>query len=90
MIQLGDIAKDTVTGFEGVVIGITQWLYGCRRISIQPRELKDGKPIEHVSFDEPQVEVIRQGAVASVETQPAIARTGGPRPEPTGRGAVRR
>lgn len=84
-INLGDIARDTVTGFEGVVIGIIQWLYGCRRISIQPRELKDGKPIEHVSFDEPQVALIQKAAVPSIDSTPTLARTGGPRPEPTRR-----
>jgi len=84
-INLGDIARDTVTGFEGVVVGITQWLYGCRRISIQSRELKDGKPIEHVSFDEPQVALVKKAAVPSIESQPELVRTGGPRPEPTRR-----
>ena len=41
MIQLGDRAKDRISGFEGIVIGIGQWLHGCRRISIQPTELRD-------------------------------------------------
>lgn len=75
-IELGDIARDTITGFQGVVIADTKWIHGCRRLAIQPKELKDGKPMDHVSFDEPQLVLV----------EPHVARTttgtGGPRPEP--------
>lgn len=54
-IALGDLAQDTITGFTGVVICVSQWLHGCRRLTLQPRDLKDGKPIESVTFDEPQL-----------------------------------
>lgn len=58
-VHLGDRAKDKLTGFEGVVVGITQWLNACRHIGIKPQDLdKDGKPKECVWFDEPQVEVL--------------------------------
>jgi hypothetical protein len=78
MIKLGDEARDTISGFKGQVIAITEWLYGCRRISIQPRELKDHKPVESYTFDEAQVELV------APLTPPATTRTnGGPRPEPT-------
>lgn len=76
-IELGDIAKDSITGFEGVVTCVAQWLHGCRRLTLQPQELRDGKPVETSSFDEPQlVLVAKQAAAASNET-------GGPRPEPS-------
>lgn len=75
-IKLGDKARDTITGFEGTVVALTDWLHGCRRVSIQPSTLHDGKPVEIVSFDEPQVELIESGP----ERQPT--ETGGPRPEP--------
>lgn len=57
-IKCGDEAKDMITGFSGVVVAVTTWLHGCRRITIQPRELKDGKRVESDTFDEMQVEVI--------------------------------
>lgn len=79
-IRLGDLARDTITGFEGVVVGITQWLHGCRRFVIQPRELKDGKPIETQSFDEPQLVLVQRRAVLE-----GSRATGGPRPEPVRR-----
>jgi hypothetical protein len=50
-IALGDVAKDDLTGFEGVVTGRTHWLSNCDRLTLQPRGLKDGKPREAVSFD---------------------------------------
>jgi hypothetical protein len=80
-IELGDEVRDTITGFAGVVIGLTQWLHGCRRITVQPRELKDGKPIEAMSFDEPQLEVVKAANTPEPVKQER-ARTGGPRPEP--------
>ncbi len=78
-VGLGDRARDTITGFQGIVIGITDWLANCRRIGIQPEELKDGKPLEAVWFDEPHVELV--GSTAhSIAAAPA---TGGPMPAPT-------
>jgi hypothetical protein len=75
-IKLGDVARDTITGFEGVVIGDTKWLHGCRRLTLQPRELKDGKPIDPLSFDEPQLVLVGTRIAAGTSD------TGGPRPEP--------
>lgn len=51
-IQVGDIAKCRVTGFEGVVIGRHEYLSNCPRLTIQPRAVKDGKPIDCRSFDD--------------------------------------
>lgn len=64
MIELGSTARDTITGFEGIVVGRTEWLEGIARVGIQPQELHDGKVIETDWFFEGQVEVID----AKVET----------------------
>lgn len=82
-IELGDEAVDLITGFSGVVVADTKWLHGCRRLTIQPRELKDGKPVEPMSFDEPQLRPVR------VKVAETTGKTGGPRPEPTRRADVR-
>jgi hypothetical protein len=63
-IQLGQEVRDTISGFEGVVIAVTNWLYGCRRITVQPRDMKDGKPIESCTFDEPQLLAMTDTAAA--------------------------
>lgn len=47
-IQLGDIARDTVTGYQGTVIARTEWLNGCWRLTLQSNTLdKEGKPSAH-------------------------------------------
>ena len=77
-IALGDLARDTVTGFQGIVIARCFWLQGCVRSTLQPQALtKDGKPIEAQTFDELQLELRKKRAVVSAR------QTGGPRPEPT-------
>lgn len=76
-LALGCIARDKISGFSGVVVAITDWLNGCRRVTIQPRELKDGKPIDGYTFDAEQVEVLEVAA-------PAVAKpSGGPSISPT-------
>ena len=58
-INLGDKVRDNVTGLTGSVQGITNWLYGCRRVGVQPYGLdKDGSPIEMEWFDEPRLELV--------------------------------
>lgn len=54
-IKLGEVVRDTLTGYKGTVIAITDWLWGPRRITIQPHGLHEGKPIEPQTFDEPNI-----------------------------------
>lgn len=87
-IELGDEVKDQVSGFAGVVVCVAQWLHGCRRITVQPRDLKDGKPIDTYTFDELQLVVVNKAVVPSTPAgvpapAPTTRRTGGPRPDPT-------
>lgn len=71
-LKLGDKAKDQISGFTGTIVAITEWLNGCRRITISPEQLHDGKIIDSHTFDAEQV--------AKVEDRPAPASTptGGP------------
>lgn len=55
MIPLGAVAQDTITGFEGVVVCRSEWLYGCVRLMLQPQEMHEGQPLEAQTFDEPQL-----------------------------------
>ncbi len=59
MIQLGDRVVDKITGLKGIAIGETQWLYGCNRITIQPEEFKDGKPVDSFCVDREQLELVK-------------------------------
>jgi hypothetical protein len=35
--KLGVTAKDLVTGFEGKVLGLCQYITGCNQVLIQPK-----------------------------------------------------
>jgi len=77
MVNLGDKVKDRINGFEGIVTGRTEYLYGCIRVLVDPTDLdKDGKPREMQWLDEDRVELV----VADVVAAPASAteRAGGP------------
>ena len=76
-LKLGDIARDKITGFEGVVICISDWLNGCQRVSVQPRTLKDGKTIDYEVFDAEQIEIVTVVPVAEQR------KAGGEKPAPT-------
>lgn len=56
-IKLGQMVRDTISGYEGKVVAITNWLYGCRRITVASDKLHDGKPVDSQCFDEPQLEI---------------------------------
>ena len=49
--DLGQKARDTVTGFEGTVVCITFWYGGYVAIGIQPDGLHEGKPVARQEFD---------------------------------------
>jgi len=74
-IQIGDTAKDNVTGFNGLVDAKIDYLTGCTQFRIQPRELKEGKIQEAVWFDENRLTVIETGVIKRAGND-----TGGPAP----------
>lgn len=69
MIPLGAVAQDTISGFEGVVVCRSEWLYGCVRLTVQPREMHDGKPVDTQTFDEPQLINVTPDAEADAEAE---------------------
>ena len=86
-IQLGDRVRDRISGFEGIVIGVTDWLYQCRRPIVQPATMHDGKPSDAQTFDEPQLEVLERAAFAPQlpDASAPAEKTGGPRDTPSRR-----
>jgi hypothetical protein len=92
-VELGDRVMDKITGLKGIAIGITQWLYGCSRVSVQPEEAKDGKPAESFCVDEPQLEIVKKNALVpplqAKDPEPA-KRNHGPRDDATRRKDVAR
>jgi hypothetical protein len=61
--NLGDSAKDIVTGFTGICIARFEWLNGCVRYDLQPAKLKDGLPLDSKAFDEGQLVLVKRAAV---------------------------
>lgn len=86
-VNLGDRVKDQISGLTGIVTGISQFLFGCRRLSIQPERVIDAKPAETFWVDEPQVRIVKRGVIDtpfSLDAAPEPApspRRAGPRPD---------
>ncbi len=74
--KLGSTARDTITGFAGVLTSRHEYLNGCVRLTIQPTTLHDGKPIESQTFDIEQLELISEPKPRTTEPK------GGPQNEP--------
>jgi hypothetical protein len=62
-IEIGDKAKDIVTGIEGIVVVRHDHLYGIARIAIQPEGSFEGKPHEPVHLDILQAKIVKKKAV---------------------------
>ena len=60
-IVLGYYVRDTLTGFEGVVTGRCEYLFGCVWLEVTPKGLtEDGKPMPGVWLDEERFELIKE------------------------------
>jgi len=81
-INLGDRAKDIVTGFEGTVTGKASYLTGCDQYVITP-DASDGKMNDAGWFDENRVEVISKSKIKLATTKKN--KKGGPAPKVVGR-----
>lgn len=79
--KLGDEVKDELTGYKGILVGITEWLYGCKRAGVVKQTLnKDGKAEETVWFDFDQLKLVKAGKIKGVKISPTpTSSTGGPR-----------
>lgn len=88
---LGYLAKDLVSGFQGVVVAYTEWYNGCERVTLSPQNLKkDGSALDNQTFDIQQVRFLEQVLpnpfvefeAPSPDPAPrAAGRTGGPNRE---------
>jgi len=70
----GNVVRDTVTGFEGIVIGEIEHLYGRPQVLVQPQVLHEGKMVEACWIYEQRVEVIRQDKRGAEDTEKAMPR----------------
>ena len=73
-IELGMMVREEITGFSGMVVGRSEWLWGCVTIGVLSGELKDGKPVPEQWFDEGRIVEIEEAE----QREPPEEITGGP------------
>ena len=62
--NLGDLLKESVTGFEGVVMCVSLYSTGCLHYGLQSKKLKDdGQVNDWQYFDQSQLSLIEEKAV---------------------------
>ncbi|MEI6528331.1 MAG: hypothetical protein WCO10_01505 [bacterium] len=88
--KLGDRAKDVVSGQEGVVVAISERIGGLLYASVQPEDLKGGKPKESFVTELQTLKVLKRSVVEAdkllgrqtkVEPKEAPPKKYGPRPD---------
>lgn len=57
--EMFDEVKDTITGFQGKVMAIADYAYGCKQILVQPPVKEDGDWQKAHWFDEPQLVIVK-------------------------------
>ena len=78
-IELGKAYKDIVTGFSGIAVSRTTFLWSCARVALQPVGLHEKRPIEPQYFDEHQlVEDKKQKGIDASKLVAAASDPGGP------------
>lgn len=84
MIELGDEVKSTITGHKGVVIGISEWLTGCRTVGVKSTKMqKDGKEPDNIWHDEVALKIVRKGVLKwAGKAKKKTKDKGGPRETP--------
>jgi len=81
--SLGQVARDRISGYQGVLIARTNWLTGCVRYGIQIQKTKeDGSVLDAHWFDEAQLELVPDAQTFDVDSDPP-APPAGPMPTPT-------
>lgn len=82
-IELGDMAKDTITGYIGVVVAFTKHITGCDRFILQAQltEKDNSKLPDSYGFDVTTVELVKKAVVKvdpEVRQVKPVKRPGGP------------
>lgn len=74
----GDVLRDKVTGFTGVVMVCAAYATGCHHYGLQDQNLKDGAPAEWQWLDVSRLEVVKYRAVQFTQVENL---SGGPSPK---------
>lgn len=74
MKNLGKMARDKITDFEGIIVGKANYLFGCAQYGLTPK-CKDGKSGETEWYDEGRIEIIGEGIN---KNEVMVEKNGGP------------
>lgn len=70
-VQLGDRVREMISGFEGVVTGLCQYLTGCEQALVNPGKIKeDGELVKNNWFDVDRLQLLEAGAIKIAVTAP--------------------
>lgn len=84
MVKLGAHVRDTITGFEGIATGKSEFVNGCVSVAVTRTELSKDGEVKIEWFDEQRIEVLKEGAF---RPQASTATAGGPHSIPPRDGA---
>jgi hypothetical protein len=71
---IGKVVMDEITGFFGTVVCRTEYYRSSPRVSVQPKGLHEGKPIDSQDFDESRLTWKRPAGIVTA----AVKKPGGP------------
>lgn len=72
---MGKKAKDRLTGFEGVITGVSQFMTGCDQFHLQHGCSEDGKLGEGHWFDEQRLELLGGPTISLDNKRPGACAT---------------
>jgi hypothetical protein len=64
--QFGKKAKDTITGFTGIVIGYCQYISGCSQCLLAPEVSKEGNFRESCWFDAQRIKILKSKTIVLI------------------------
>lgn len=76
-VELGGMYRDELTGFEGRATGVYFFEFGCVRVTLESRKLKDDGEPRQSTFDEPRLVEVTSDRPVEASAAPM-----GPRPDP--------
>ena len=78
MVELGDRVEDKITGFQGIVTGVAEYISGCRQCAVTPEVTKDNKRDDGCWLDDDRLKILQKSA----KTLKDRKRDGGPQDAP--------
>lgn len=72
--EMGEVVKDRVTGFKGVILAQSLYFTGCRHYGLCAQGLKDERPIPWEWFDETRL--VKVKGAKKVVMKPREERSG--------------